>query len=165
MATCSSILDGKPYGQRSLMDFNLWGHEELDTAQQLSTTKYYRWCGSNNKSLFCTVSRVWKVQDMGANTVKFWCQPSSQCVDDGPHKARREVTSLERSTLSQILLFMSTDLICDSFTLITKLLPKALLLNIFTQGIRDSIYGFWEYRNIKSINSVQFSRSVMSDCL
>ena len=32
MATCSRILDGKPYGQRSLMDFNLCGHEELDTA-------------------------------------------------------------------------------------------------------------------------------------
>ena len=36
MATHSSILDGKSYGQRSLKDYSLWGCKELDMTEQLT---------------------------------------------------------------------------------------------------------------------------------
>ena len=33
MATHSSILAGKPHGQRSLVGYSPWGHKELDTLE------------------------------------------------------------------------------------------------------------------------------------
>ena len=33
MATHSSILAGKSYGQRSLVGYSMWGHKELDTTE------------------------------------------------------------------------------------------------------------------------------------
>ena len=34
MATHPSILAGKSHGQRSLVGYNQWGHQELDTTEQ-----------------------------------------------------------------------------------------------------------------------------------
>ena len=36
MATCSSFLPEKSYGQRILAGYSLWGCEEPDTTEQLS---------------------------------------------------------------------------------------------------------------------------------
>ena len=40
MATHSSVLAGKIHGQRALVGYNPWGHEELDTTEQLSMQVY-----------------------------------------------------------------------------------------------------------------------------
>ena len=37
LATRSTVLAGKAHGQRSLADYSLCGHEDLDTAEQLCT--------------------------------------------------------------------------------------------------------------------------------
>ena len=53
MATLSSILPGKCPGQRSLAGYSPWGHEQLDTTQQLN----------NNKKLKATaveISGLWQ---------------------------------------------------------------------------------------------------------
>ena len=36
MATHSSILAWRIYGQRRLVGYNLWGHKELDTTERLT---------------------------------------------------------------------------------------------------------------------------------
>ena len=39
MATHSSILAWKIHGQRSLVGYSLWGHNELDMAERLNNSK------------------------------------------------------------------------------------------------------------------------------
>ena len=38
MATCSVFLPGEFHGQRSLVGYSLWGHQESDTTERLSST-------------------------------------------------------------------------------------------------------------------------------
>ena len=47
MATHSSILAWKSYGQRSLTGYTPWGHEESDT------TEYSHTCSQNYTVIFC----------------------------------------------------------------------------------------------------------------
>ena len=44
MATHFSILPGEFHGQRSLAGYNLWGRQELDAAEQLSTIRQHLFC-------------------------------------------------------------------------------------------------------------------------
>ena len=44
MATHSSILGEKSHGQRSLVGYSPWGHEESGTTEQLTHTHMHRVC-------------------------------------------------------------------------------------------------------------------------
>ena len=56
MAMNSSILAGKPHGQRSLASYCPWGHKELDTAERLATHVPF------NRKIFITTLRIINVQ-------------------------------------------------------------------------------------------------------
>ena len=42
MAIHSSILAGEAHGQRSLADYSLWGHKELDTTERRTLLLFFR---------------------------------------------------------------------------------------------------------------------------